>query len=121
MAGELDFSKEHLGTEEAFARLLCLLVHGSESLTALTLHENASGLGRALGSIPPELTRCAQLKVLNLKECGLEGESRGCSTLRDGTESETSHTFPAPVMCRRDSRVDQEPDEPGETRARLRQ
>ena len=74
MAGALDFSHRllHLGTEEAVARLLCLLVHGGESRTALTLREK--GL---LRSIPPELTRCAQLEVLNLVDCGLEGESRG--------------------------------------------
>ena len=72
MAGELDFSKEHLRTEEAVALLLCLLVHGSESLQLLTLHEKG-----VLRSIPPELARCAQLEVLNLAVCGLEGESRG--------------------------------------------
>ena len=71
MAFELDFSKEHLGTEEAVARLLCLLVHAGESLTALTLHEKG-----VLRSIPPELARCAQLGLLYLNECGLEGESR---------------------------------------------
>ena len=71
MTGELDFSKEHLGTVEAVARLRGLLVHGGESLTALTLHEKG-----VLRSIPPELARCAQLEVLNLAKCGLEGESR---------------------------------------------
>ena len=69
MAFELDFSKEHLRTEEAVTLLLCLLVHGGESRTALTLREK--GL---LRSIPPELARCAQLEVLNLGQCGLEGE-----------------------------------------------
>ena len=71
MAGELDFSEEHLGTEEAVARLRGLLVHAGGSLTALTLN-NENGLG----SILPELARCAELKVLNLEKCGLEGESR---------------------------------------------
>ena len=71
MAFELDFSKEHLRTEEAVTLLLCLLVHGSESLQLLTLHEKG-----VLRSIPPELTRCAQLEVLSLQQCGLEGESR---------------------------------------------
>ena len=71
MAFELDFSKEHLRTEEAVARLLCLLVHGGESRTALTLNEKG-----VLRSIPPELARCAQLESLFLIECGLEGESR---------------------------------------------
>ena len=38
-------------------------------------------------------------------------------TLRDGTESEISHTFPVPAMCRRNSRVDRQPDEPADPRA----
>ena len=71
MAGKLDFSREHLRTEEAVTLLLCLLVHGSESLHLLTLHEKG-----VLRSIPPELARCAQLEVLSLVECGLGGESR---------------------------------------------
>ena len=71
MAGKLDFSREHLRTEEAVARLRDLLVHAGESLTALTLSEKG-----VLRSIPPELARCAQLESLFLIECGLEGESR---------------------------------------------
>ena len=71
MARDINFSKEHLRTEEAVALLLCLLVHGSESLQNLTLHEKG-----VLRSIPPELARCAQLGLLYLNECGLEGESR---------------------------------------------
>ena len=41
---------------------------------------------------------------------------RVAPTLRDGTESEISHTFPVPAMCRRYSRVDREPDVSAETR-----
>ena len=41
---------------------------------------------------------------------------RVAPTLRDGTESEISHTFPVLAMCRRDSRVDREPEEPAGSR-----
>ena len=55
---------------------------------------------------------------LDLVECSLQGITcRVAPTLPDGTESEISHTFPVPAMCRRYSRVDREPDEPTESRA----
>ena len=54
---------------------------------------------------------------LHLSHCSLQGITcRVAPTLRDGTESEISHTFPVHAMCRRDPRVDREPDEPAETR-----
>ena len=50
---------------------------------------------------------------LDLQQCSLQGITcRVAPALRDGSESEISHTFPIPAMCRRDSRVDREPDEP---------
>ena len=50
---------------------------------------------------------------LDLSQCSLQGITcRVAPPLRDGTESEISHTFPVPVMCRRHSRVDRQPDEP---------
>ena len=55
---------------------------------------------------------------LNLLDCSLQGITcRVAPTQRDGTESEISHTFPVPAMCRRDPRVDRQPDEPADTRA----
>ena len=55
---------------------------------------------------------------LDLSSCSLRGITcRVAPTLRDGTESEISHTFPVPAMCRRDSRVDREPDESADTLA----
>ena len=50
---------------------------------------------------------------LDLSECSLQGITcRVAPTLRDGTESEISHTFSVPAVCRSDPRVDREPDEP---------
>ena len=50
---------------------------------------------------------------LDLSQCSLRGITCCVApTQRDGSESEISHTFPVPTMCRRDSRVDREPDEP---------
>ena len=41
---------------------------------------------------------------LDLSLCSLQGITcRVAPTLRDGTESEISHTFPVFAMCRRDS------------------
>ena len=52
---------------------------------------------------------------LDLSRCSLQGITcRVAPALRDGTESEISHTFPVPAMCRRHSRVDREPDEPAD-------
>ena len=52
---------------------------------------------------------------LDLSRCSLQGITcRVAPTLRDGSELEISHAFPAPVMCRRNSRVDREPDEPAD-------
>ena len=57
---------------------------------------------------------------LDLSQCSLQGITcRVAPPLRDGTESEISHAFPVPAMCRGYSRVDREPDEPAATRARL--
>ena len=51
---------------------------------------------------------------LNLSQCSLQGITcRVAPTQRDGSESGISHTFPVPAICRRDSRVDREPDEAG--------
>ena len=46
---------------------------------------------------------------------------RVAPTLRDGTESEISHIFPVPAVCRRYSRVDREPDEAADPRPRAEQ
>ena len=52
---------------------------------------------------------------LNLSACSLQGITcRVAPTQHDGSQSEISHTFPVPAMCRRDSRVDREPDEPAD-------
>ena len=49
---------------------------------------------------------------LDLSGSSLQGITcRVAPTLRDGTELEISHTFPFPAMCRRNSRVDREPEE----------
>ena len=81
--------------------------------------------GRKIGGgVPAELVRLTNLEVVDLSSNELTGRSRSrMLRLRDGTESEISHTFPVPAMCRRDSRVDREPDEPqrsisGESRVR---
>ena len=55
---------------------------------------------------------------LNLSECSLQGITcRVAPALRDRSESEISHAFPVPAVCRSDPRVDREPDEPADTRA----
>ena len=55
---------------------------------------------------------------LDLSSCSLQGITcRVAPALRDRSESEISHTFPVPAMCRRNSRVDREPDEAGAARA----
>ena len=51
---------------------------------------------------------------LDLSSCSLQGITCCVApALRDGSELEISHAFPVPVMCRRNSRVDREPDEAG--------
>ena len=56
---------------------------------------------------------------LDLSSCSLRGITcRVAPTQRDRSESGISHTFPVPAMCRRDSRVDREPDEAGAALAR---
>ena len=51
---------------------------------------------------------------LDLSQCSLQGITcRVAPPLRDRSESEISHTFPVPAMCRRNPRVDREPDEAG--------
>ena len=53
---------------------------------------------------------------LNLSQCSLQGITcRVAPTQRDGSESEISHTFLVPAMCRHHSRVDREPDESADT------
>ena len=54
---------------------------------------------------------------LDLSECSLQGITCRVAPLqRDRSESEISHTFPVPAMCRRDSRVNRQPDEPADAR-----
>ena len=67
---------------------------------------------RIRGRLPAELGRLTNLQELVLEGNALTGRSRlrACSPLRDGTESEISHAFPVPAMCRRNSRVDREPE-----------
>ena len=74
------------------------------------LHGNTPGftLPSNIGELGDDIVN------LDLQQCSLQGITcRVAPTLRDGTESEISHTFPVPAMCRRNSRVDREPDEAG--------
>ena len=55
---------------------------------------------------------------LDLSHCSLQGITcRVAPTLRDGSESEISHTFLVPAVCRSDPAVDWEPDEPAGAQA----
>ena len=56
---------------------------------------------------------------LDLSGCSLQGITcRVAPTLRDGSQSDISHTFPVPAICRRNPRVDRQLDEPADTRPR---
>ena len=88
--------------------------HRRAAVVRVSLRDNKIG-----GRLPAELGRLTNLQELVLEGNALTGRSRlrACSTLRDGSESEISHTSPVPAMCRRNSRVDREPDEPAVARA----
>ena len=118
LACALDFSldtkrhwfREHKLDRDTFDRAVALATeeHRRAAVVRVSLHEHQIG-----GRLPAELGRLTNLQELVLTSNALTGRSRlrACSTLRDGSESEISHTFPVPTMCRRDSRVDREPDE----------
>ena len=52
---------------------------------------------------------------IDLREHGLRGVCYAAPALRDGSESEISHAFLVPAVCRSDPRVDRAPDEPADT------
>ena len=123
LACALDFSpdtKRHWFREnkldrDTFDRAVALATeeHRRAAVVRVSLRDNEIG-----GRLPAELGRLTNLQELVLEMNELTGRSRlrACSTLRDGSESEISHTFPVPAMCRRNPRVDRQPDEPAETR-----
>ena len=82
------------------------------TLETLVLSGNKLG-----GIITDDIAAFTKLTELRLFGMDLKGTFvvltpvRVAPPLRDGTESEISHTFPVPAMCRRDSRVDREPEE----------
>ena len=119
LACALDFSpdtKRHWFREnkldrDTFDRVVALATeeHRRAAVIRVSLRGNKIG-----GRLPAELGRLTNLQELVLTSNALTGRSRlrACSTQRDGSQSEISHTFPVPAMCRRDSRVDRQPDEP---------
>ena len=92
-------------------------------LIAATLEKLELGGNKLGGTITDDITAFTKLTELRLFGMDLKGTFvvltpvRVAPTLRDGTESEISHTFSFPAMCRRNSRVDREPDEPAAPRA----
>ena len=125
LACALDFSpdtKRHWFREnkldrDTFDRVVALATeeHRRAAVVRVSLEDHKIG-----GRLPAELGRLTNLQELVLEGNALTGRSRlrACSTQRDGSESGISHTFPVPAMCRRDSRVDREPDEAADAPAR---
>ena len=119
IACALDFSPdtkghwfgEHKLDRDTFDRIVALATeeHRRAAVVRVNLFNHEIG-----GRLPAELGRLTNLQELVLEGNALTGRSRlrACSPLRDGSESGISHTFPVPAMCRRDSRVDREPDKP---------
>ena len=103
LACALDFSpdtKRHWFREnkldrDTFDRVVALATeeHRRAAVVRVSLRDNKIG-----GRLPAELGRLTNLQELVLEGNALTGRSRlhACSTLRDGTESEISHTFPRP-------------------------
>ena len=86
---------------------------------ARTLETLVLGGNKLGGTITGDIAAFTKLTELRLSDMDLKGRFvvltpvRVAPTLRDRSESEISHTSPVPAMCRRNSRVDREPDEAG--------
>ena len=80
--------------------------------------------GRKIGGgVPAELVRLTNLEVVELSENELTGRSRSRMLPRYATEPNRRFLTrsPVPAMCRRNSRVDREPDEAGVSQPRAEQ